>query len=484
MKSKNLLQKARIDGNPPDVEITGIVIDSREAGPEKIFVALRGTKTDGHKFVQAALENGCPFCITEIEMSNCIKVLDSKIAYAMLSHALHDFPSKSLRLSGVTATNGKTTISHMLAHLVRDIDPKVGLIGTAGHYLPQGRIHPDIKNPVTTPFPTQLDEYFDVMRSAGTKHAVLEVSSFGLEGGRLIGYEFDVMAVANISICHHSSFHGGQENYANVKLHALDLLKTNGVAVLNADDPLFDKASRVAGNHKTLTFGEHQADFLLKRFTPEKTGSVIDAIINHKECQFRLNLPAKVNALNALCALAMFEGLGYNSIDHANRLASLPEIMGRWNWVDLSQPFTVVVDKANTPEALRIVGEHMDSVNTSHKIAVICTVGEGGAEGRLEMAKVAAQAFDLIIVSYDDAKDEDPDAIVNEFASYLAQLGANFKKVPDRAQAIAWAISQAKENDFVAILGRGDEDGMYLRGKWVPVDDRVEAQKTLKGLGY
>ncbi len=464
--------------------MTGIVIDSREAGPGKIFVALRGTKTDGHRFIKSVLENGCQLCITEEEMPGCIKVSETKTAYAILSHALHGFPSKSLKLSGVTATNGKTTISHMLAHLLRQIDPKVGLIGTAGHYLPSGRIHPDIKNPVTTPFPTQLDEYFEIMKNSGTKHAVLEVSSFGLEGGRLIGYEFDVMAIANISACHHSDFHGGQGKYASVKLHALDLLKTDGVAVLNSDDPLFDKAKTIAGNKKVLTFGETRADFLLKQFIPEKTGSGVAASINGRETSFKLNLPARVNALNALCALAMFEGLGYSSIDYASQLQSMPEIMGRWNWVDKGQPFTVVVDKANTPEALRIVGEHMDSVNARRKIAVLCTVGEGGAEGRLEMARVAAKAFDYIIVSYDDAKNEDPDAIISEFSGYLEKFGASFKAVPDRAEAINEAIKAASDGDFVAILGRGDEDGMYLKGKWVPVDDRVEAEKALKGLGY
>ena len=208
------------------------------------------------------------------------------------------------------------------------------------------------------------------------------------------------------------------------------------------------------------------------------------ASINGRETSFKLNLPARVNALNALCALAMFEGLGYSSIDYASQLQSMPEIMGRWNWVDKGQPFTVVVDKANTPEALRIVGEHMDSANARRKITVVCTVGEGGAEGRLEMARVAAKAFDYIFVSYDDAKNVDPDAIISEFSGYLEKFGASFKAVPDRAEAINEAIKAASDGDFVAILGRGDEDGMYLKGKWVPVDDRVEAEKALKGLGY
>lgn len=484
MRSRELIKKSLFQDDPPDFEVTGIVIDSREAGPGKIFVALRGTKTDGHRFVKSAFEKGSQLCVTEEEMPGCIKVKDTKTAYAMLSHALHGFPSKSLRLSGVTATNGKTTISHMLAHLLRQIDPKVGLIGTAGHYLPSGRIHPDIKNPVTTPFPTQIDEYFEIMRDAGTKHAVLEVSSFGLEGGRLIGYEFDTMAVANISACHHSDFHGGQDKYASIKLHALDLLKPEGIAVLNVCDPLFETAKTITGGKRVLTFGETKADFQLEGFTAEKTGSTVTARINGNKVIFRLNLPAKVNALNALCALAMFEGLGYRSVDYINQLQSMPEIMGRWNWVDKGQPFTVVVDKANTPEALRIVGEHMDSVNAKRKIAVVCTVGEGGAEGRLEMARVASKAFDYIIVSYDDAKDEDPDAIISEFTGYLGKFGARYKSVPDRAEAINEAIRSASEGDFVAILGRGDEDGMYLRGRWVPVDDRVEAEKALKGIGF
>lgn len=484
MRSRSLLQKANLPDNAPDFEVTGIIIDSREAGPGKIFVALRGTKTDGHKYIQSALEKGSQLCISEEDLPGCIRVDDSRVAYSMLSHALFDFPSESLRLSGVTATNGKTTISHMLAHLLRQTDPNVGLIGTAGHYLPTGRLHPDIKNPVTTPFPTQLDEYFSIMRDAGSKHAVLEVSSFGLEGGRLIGYQFDVMAIANISSCHHSDFHGGQDKYANVKLHSLDLLKQDGVAVLNIDDPLYGNAREISGKHKVQTFGESFADFQLTGFVPEKKGSRVEALIKGTNISFNLNLPAKVNALNALCALSMLEGLGYNSIDFSNHLQTMPLILGRWNWIDKGQPFTVVVDKANTPEALRIVGQHMDSTATKRKIAILCTVGEGGAQGRLEMAKVASIAFDIIIVSYDDAKDEDPDKIIEEFAKYLASFGATYKSVPDRAQAIDHAISIAQKGDFVAILGRGDEDGMYLRGKWVPVDDRIEAEKALEKRGY
>lgn len=484
MRSRNLLQKANLPDNAPDFEVTGIIIDSREASPGKIFVALRGTKTDGHKFISSAIEKGCQVCVSQEDAPGCIKVTDTRIAYSMLSHAMYDFPSKSLRLSGVTATNGKTTISHMLAHLLRQVDPKVGLIGTAGHYLPSGRLHPDIKNPVTTPFPTQIDQYFSIMRDAGTKHAVLEVSSFGLEGGRLIGYEFDIMAIANISSCHHSDFHGGQENYTSVKIHSLDLLRKDGVAVLNIDDPMYEKAMEIARNHKTITFGESSSDFQLIGFKSERTGSSVQALINKENISFNLNLPAKVNALNALCALAMFEGLGYKSSDFAHHLQSMPEIMGRWNWIDKGQPFTVVVDKANTPEALRIVGLHMDSTGSKRKIAVLCTVGEGGAEGRLEMARVASKSFDFLIVSYDDSKDEDPDKIIEEFTKYLSGSGANFISVPDRAQAIDHAIGIAKKDDFVAILGRGDEDGMYLRGKWVPVDDRKEAEKALRERGY
>jgi UDP-N-acetylmuramoyl-L-alanyl-D-glutamate--2,6-diaminopimelate ligase len=292
------------------------------------------------------------------------------------------------------------------------------------------------------------------------------------------------MAIANISACHHSDFHGNQENYANVKLHSLYLLKADGVAILNVDDPLFLKAAKISGSKEMLTFGESASDFRLLDLIPEKTGSLVSAEIHGKKTSFELNLPAKVNALNALCALAMFEGLGYDPLPVTDRLASMPSIIGRWNWVDRGQPFTIVVDKANTPEALRIVGQHMDSVGAKKKIAVICTVGEGGAQGRLEMASVAAKAFDFIIVSYDDAKDEDPDRIIEELSGYLEKFGANFIAIPDRATAINHSIKIAHEGDFVAILGRGDEDGMYLKGKWVKVDDLTETQNALKGLGW
>ncbi len=484
MNSRQLFLNAGIAGNIPDFEVKEIVFDSRQAGPGKVFVALKGQHTDGHKYVKAALEAGCPVAVTEGSCEGCVVVPDTKIALTYLSHAFYGWPSKLVKLCGVTATNGKTTTTHMIATLLRAIDPKVGLVGTAGHYLPTGRIQPDISNPTTTPYPTVIDEYLSTMRDAGSKFAVLELSSFGLEGGRVIGLQFQSLGIGNITHCHHAKLHGTHENYVEIKLKSLGLLAPDGIATLNIDDEYYQEAVKHANGKRIITFGHNNGDIHLISYIPSMKGSNVTASIFSKEVSYEVPLPSLSNALNTLCAFGVVEGLGVDSAKHAKEIAHMIEIPGRWNWIDEGQPFTVVIDKANTPAALQTVIAHMDTQKPTRKIIVTNNVGEGDPKAREELARIASVGADLTVITYGVAKGEDLDFTVDQFAGFMNKHGGRYKVVKDRCEAIDWVIGQAREGDFIAILGRGDEDGMYVQGVWVEVDDRMQARKTLKERGY
>ncbi len=484
MRARELFGKAGFAYSGPDFEVSEIIFDSRKAGPGKVFVALRGSHTDGHKFIDNAIGAGSEVAVSEEIGMSRIVVPDTKTALANLSHAFYGYPSRSLKLCGVTATNGKTTTTHMIAQLLRGVDPKVGLVGTAGHYLPTGRIQPDISNPTTTPYPTIIDEYLSGMKGAGSKYAVLELSSFGLECGRVIGLEFDTIGIGNITHCHHALLHGTHENYVKIKIDSLDLLKPEGIAVLNIEDQYYqDALSKVEGK-KIITFGAKKGDIHIAGFKPTLKGSEVMASIFGKTHTYRLNVPSVANALNSLCAIGIAEAVGVQSAPLLGLLEQMPEIPGRWNWIDECQPFAVAVDKANTPAALETVVEHMESVRPKRKIIITNNVGEGDPKAREKLAEIASRTCDLTIITYGVAKGEDIDSTVNQFASFMEKHGGKYKIIKDRTEAIHWAINQAQEGDFIAILGRGDEDGMYIRGQWFEVDDRVEAKKALKARGF
>lgn len=484
MNSKELFIQAGIDANIPESEIDGIIFDSRQAGKGKVFVALRGSHTDGHKYINNAKNAGCEIIVSEEQCEGCVVVADTKHALANLSHAFYGFPSKSVKLCGVTATNGKTTTTHIIATLLRGVDPNVGLVGTAGHYLPTGRIQPDINNPTTTPYPTVIDQYLLDMKNHGSKYAVLELSSFGLEGGRVIGLEFESIGIGNITHCHHAKLHKTHENYVKVKLKSLELLSPTGSAILNVDDDYFEQAKNYAKNHRIITFGKNSGDIHVQNYRPNLKGSTIKASIFGQIAEYDLNVPSFSNALNSLCAIGIVKGLGIEPEPLLPRLASMIEIPGRWNWIDCGQDFTVVIDKANTPAALDTVADHMDSVNPGRKIIITNNVGEGDPKAREKLAEIASKRCDLTIITYGVAKNEDLDFTVNQFAEFMGKYGGKYKIITDRMEAIHWAVKNALSGDFIAILGRGDEDGMNIKGKWIEVDDRVEARKALNERGF
>lgn len=488
MKISRLFELAGLSApNTPDQEISQIIFDSRKASPSSIFVALRGDHTDGHLYIEKALAHGCPVAISEeSRFSNRIVVVnDTRIALANLSHALNGYPSKSLNLCGVTGTNGKTTITHMLAHMLRGVDQQLGLIGTAGHLLPDASIDidQDNDNPKTTPPITVLDSYFKTMVEHGSRYAILELSNFGLERGRLIGFEFETVAISNITYNHHVKLSRGFDNYIESKMMAIDLVKEDGTVVLNHDDDFFDKARNRAGEKRVITFGKQNGDIHILKYESRLKDSIITISAFGNKYELTVPLAGYLNAINVLTALGMLHGLGFEIGKFLPRMTTFKPVIGRWNWIDRGQPFPIVIDKANTAGSLEFVLSHLRRFCQGKLYVILYIVGDGDYQARRNMADVVTKYADLAVTTYGLSQGEDVDFTLNQFAGFLEKAGAKHMEITNRPEAINYIISLAGQNDCVAILARGDQKSMYVKGQRI-ISDYQSATEALERRGY
>ncbi len=486
MKLNELLKKAGFDNSyKENPDIDEIIFDSRKSAPGKIFVALRGDNTDGHKYIKTALEAGCPVVFSEepFDSDSVIVVSDTKTVLAKLSHALNGFPSKKLRLCGVTGTNGKTTTTHLLAHALKKVDPKLGLIGTAGHILPTGDVQFDKSNPGTTPPVTILDDYFKVMSDEGSKHAVLEMSNFGLERGRLIGFEFDSVAISNITYNHHVKLAKTFDAYVESKMMAIDLVKKDGSIILNKDDGFFEKAKKRAKGLNVITFGKTSGDLYIKELDLGLTSSKAKISAFGKDYDIFVPIAGELNTINMLTVFGMIHGLGYEINDFVNCFKTFRPISGRWNWIEKRQPFPILVDKANTESSVLFVLSHLKKFCKGKITTIIYMVGDGDIMARENIARVLKDYSDETIVTYGLSQGEDIDETVSQFADMLGNISANHMIIKNREEAVAYAVEHAKDDDCLAILARGDQERMYVKGELIK-DDRIVAVESLKKRGF
>ncbi|MEZ4813497.1 MAG: UDP-N-acetylmuramyl-tripeptide synthetase [Caldisericia bacterium] len=486
MKLNELLKKSGFKNNftiNPDID--EIIFDSRKSAPGKIFVALRGDNTDGHKYIETAIKAGCPLIFSEesFDSDSVIVVSDTKIALAKLSHVLHEYPSKNLRLCGVTGTNGKTTITHLLAHALKKVDQKLGLIGTAGHVLPTGDVQFDKSNPGTTPPVTVLDDYFKVMSDEGSKYAVLEMSNFGLERGRLIGFEFDSVAISNITYNHHVKLAKTFGAYVESKMMAIDLVKKDGTVILNKDDQFFELAKKRADGLNIITYGKNDGDLFIKNLDIGLTSSTAEISAFGQNYNIFVPIAGELNAINMLTVFGIIHGLGYEIGDFIDCFKSFKPISGRWNWIDKGQPFPILVDKANTESSVRFVLSHLKKFCKGKITTIIYMVGDGDIKARENIAGVLREYSDETIVTYGLSQGEDIDETVSQFAGMLDGISANHMVIKNREEAVAYAVEHAKDEDCLAILARGDQERMYVKGELIK-DDRIVAIESLKKRGF
>lgn len=456
-------------------KVFGITHDSRFVQPGDIYIALLGANNHGIEFLDEAIKNGAVAIASDshgtqlakqkglpvIELSNARKDM------AVLAAEIYGNPQTKLIIAGVTGTNGKTTTTHMLRSIFIDAGKKVGVIGTLGTYL--GNEH--LPGARTTPESTDLFATLGLMVEQGITYVFMEVSSHALALHRVDGIKFDVAIFTNLTQ-DHLDFHGSMENYFAAKA-LLFTSKFAKQAVICTDDEWGMKLAKECSIPKT-TVGQN-GNWKTSKATSNSTGVTTQQILIEKGSQISLsvNMLGSYNATNAACALIASTMLGLEVSKTLDSLKNVRAIPGRLENVSIASTGTAIVDYAHTPDAVQTVLTVIKDANPAKVITVIGCGGDRDALKRPLMGKVAAQLSDIVIITDDNPRSEDPALIRSAMLAGAQGMSAEVIEVADRREAIAKALGLAKSGDVIAILGKGHETGQEVAGQVFPFDDRV-----------
>ena len=473
------LATAAADHHPrlvgPDVAVADLHHDSRSVATGDGFVAIPGASVDGHDFVDGAIACGAAAVVVEHEMAVDVPQLvvsDTRRALPMLAATVHGLPSKELTVVGITGTNGKTTVAHMVEAIATAARRKAGVVGTVG-----GRIGGEpIPLSRTTPEATDLQRLLRRMVDAGVDVVALEVSSHALVLGRADAVDFDVVAFTNLSQ-DHLDFHGSMEHYAAAKLRLFDPARARR-AVVWIDDPVGADIAALTALDVTSVGRHANADVRGRVLGLTGSGSVIEVTSAWGSARIELPLAGGFNADNALVAVACALEIGIGLTEISEGLGRLGVVPGRFERVDRGQDFTVVVDYAHTPDAVAAMVTSAGELTRGKVIVVVGAGGDRDAAKRPAMGAAAATA-DVAVITSDNPRSEDPAAIIDAVVGGVPGDRA-VRVEPDRAKAIAVAIAQARAGDIVLILGKGHEQGQEAAGVVVPFDDRLAAAAALE----
>jgi UDP-N-acetylmuramoyl-L-alanyl-D-glutamate--2,6-diaminopimelate ligase len=456
------------------VEIADLAYDARAATPGSLFFCVRGARADGHDFAAEAVGNGAVALVVErpLELSvPQLVVRDARRAMGIAADEFFERPTEELQVAGVTGTNGKTTTAFLLYSILAAAGRRPGLLGTI-----ESRVGGERRSALrTTPEAIDLQRTFREMLDAGDRSAAMEATSHGSELGRLDRVRFAALVFTNLTQ-DHLDFHGTIERYFDAKRRLFT--EARPPAAVNVGDPHGRRLAqelRPAGG-ELLTYGlSQEAEVKAEELDLNPRGARFRAVGIELETRLR----GRFNVENVLGAVAAAHLLGIAGDAIARGVRELRGVPGRFEAVDEGQPFTVVVDYAHTPDSLENV------LRTARDLArgrVICVFGCGGDRDRGKrplMGRIATQLADVAIVTSDNPRSEEPEAIIAEIL-----VGAEGAEVePDRRAAIARAVEAAAEGDVVVIAGKGHEQGQQFADRTIPFDDREVAREALRRLG-
>lgn len=464
----------------PEREITGICSDSRRVGQGSLFVAIPGFQSDGHQYIRQAMEQGA-YAVVAQHAPDCpvpegvtlILVDDARRALAQLAAEWYDHPERQLRLVGVTGTNGKTTTTWLIRHILEQRGHKCGLIGTNGSIV-DGPLRPAER---TTPEAQELYGLLREMADAGCKYAAMEVSSHSLVLERVHGLHFAAAAFTNLTQ-DHLDFHKDMEHYFQAK--AL-LFQRCDTAVLNLDDDWgLRLAERVSCPRLTYSAKRLEADLIAKNIVllPDQVQAVL--VRDNDIARMRLNIPGMFSVYNGLTAIGCCLALGLTLEESAQALQSAQGICGRAEIVPTGRDFTVMIDYSHTPDSMENI---LRTVRGYARGRVVGLFGAGGDRDHAKrpiMGRIAGELCDLCVVTSDNPRSEEPEAIIRDILQGMSQKH-KYKVIPDRREAIAWCIKNARKDDIIVLMGKGQETYQEIRGVKHHLDEREEVRRALEG---
>lgn len=454
MKLQDLLKGVAVleSTAAPDTEINEVRYDSRAVRPGDLFVAIRGYATDGHQYIGKALEQGAAAIVCEEAPAGAPAVVVENARRALAEIAANRFghPADSMVMLGVTGTNGKTTTTYLVKHMLEDAGHKVGLIGTNQNLIGDEVVETER----TTPESYELHALFARMRDAGCTHVIMEVSSHSLVLDRVHGIHFAVGAFTNLTQ-DHLDFHKTMEEYRRAK--AL-LFTISDKGVINLDDPA---AGAMLADAKCpcLTFSceKDAADLTAKNLKLHADGVEFVAATKGDLARVKLPIPGHFSAENALTALGIVLQLGMPLADAAKSLATATGVKGRVEVVPTDTDYTVLIDYAHSPDGVENVLRAVRGFARGRVVALFGCGGDRDRTKRPKMGKIAADLADFCIVTSDNPRTEDPKAIIDDILEGMKGTKTPMQVIVDRPEAIHWALAHAKKDDIIVLMGKGHE---------------------------
>jgi UDP-N-acetylmuramoyl-L-alanyl-D-glutamate--2,6-diaminopimelate ligase len=476
------------------VEIGDLAYDSRRVGPGTLYFCFKGARADGHEFAARAIEAGASALVVERPLgvdAPQVQVEDARAAMAPIAASFHGDPTAELAIVGITGTNGKTTTAFLIRALLEAAGSRCGLLGTVRQVV--GGKAEEVER--TTPEAIDLQRTFARMLEAGDVACAMEVSSHALVLHRAAAIHFAVKVFTNLSQ-DHLDFHADMEDYFAAKRLLFSgeggapiIEIEGGISVLNVDDPY---GQRLAGELSCGSGGEcitysaagGDADLSAREVAFDASGSRFLCLSPEGELQVETPLPGDFNVSNALAALAVAYALGLDLRRSAEVLGAAEQVPGRFESIDEGQPFGVIVDYAHTPDSLENVLGAARRITEGRVISVFGCGGDRDRDKRPQMGRAGAELSDLVFVTSDNPRSEEPAAIIDEIRAGIPETPhAEVVVEPDRRAAIALALGRAGEGDTVVVAGKGHEQGQeFENGRKIPFDDRDVAREELRRL--
>lgn len=482
MKLKDILNNIEysiIKGNI-ELEVNSVEYDSRKVLPGSIFVAIKGYETDGHLYIKKAVEAGAKAIVLEdvcnigeIDNIAIIKVANSRKSLGFISSNFFENPGSKLKIIGVTGTNGKTSITYFLKSILKEAGNKVGIIGTIENQIDDVVF----ESSVTTPESRDIQELLAKMVTMGCSYCVMETSSHALYLDRVASVPFTTAIFTNLTQ-DHLDFHKDLNDYLNAKKILFTYIKEDGFSILNADDASSKELEKVAGG-KIITYSLlNSSDYKASNIKMDINGTSFTLAYNQQQKDINLRMIGEFSIYNSLAAIAAAHELG---IDFEQIEAGLKKVSvnGRFQLIESTRDFAVVVDYAHTPDGLYNVLSTAKKITTGKVICVFGCGGDRDKKKRPIMGKVAGELGDYLVITSDNPRTEDPETIIDMVEIGAKETSAEYIKITNRKEAIEYAIKMAATGDIIIIAGKGHEDYQIIGKTKYPFSDYDIAKNIL-----
>ena len=473
MKLKNLIE---CGGNIGETEITGITCDSRQIKPGYAFVCIKGTKSDGHDYAEAAVKSGAAAIICERDLKlDCQVISDNThAAYADMCAAWFGNPADSLRLFGVTGTNGKTSVTYMLKKIFEKAGYKVGLIGTIQNMIGDEVIAAHN----TTPNAYELNSLFALMKAKGCAVVIMEVSSHALDQLRVYRLDFEVAMFTNLTQ-DHLDYHITMENYLAAKKKLFRMCRT---AVINSDDS-YAKELMEGLDCKIVTYSTgNDSTYSAKGINYRPASVEYEFVSDTDICHIKVATGGKFTVYNSLCAAVCAVEAGIPVATAAEALAELNGVKGRAESVPTGRDFTIIIDYAHTPDGLKNILSTFRECKKNRLIVVFGCGGDRDKTKRPIMGSIAEHFADYVIVTSDNPRTEDPGEIIKDILAGMKNSAVPVKVIENRTEAIKFAVSIAEKDDIIVLAGKGHETYQILGTGTIHLDEREIVAEALEEL--